>query len=187
MNIVPIFGKKIILCAIADGNSHAFFDLRENWRNTKITYNYFKNHQPELASYCKEVHWPSMTPFEAALKTRRDANDFLSVLYDMEYMRESEIFEKLTNLFKPLSLSEYTENVRKKAYNPFGKGWLRIYAIKIKDSFIVIGGAIKLTEKMYQGDQTQDILKKFDEVLDYLRQNHIFDKDTLGDFLSIDI
>jgi len=65
----------------------------------------------------------------------------------------------------------------------FGKSkakanWLRIYALRIdRNTYIITGGAIKLTQKMQERDHTDIELKKIEKCRNYLLELGIVDKD----------
>jgi hypothetical protein len=48
------------------------------------------------------------------------------------------------------------------------KSWLRIYAIKYGDAFVITGGAIKLTNRMEDRPHTKHELYKLQLVKEYL-------------------
>lgn len=63
--------------------------------------------------------------------------------------------------------------------------WLRIYAIKLaKESYLVTGGAIKLTHTMAERAHTLEQLRKMETVRNYLIENGVFDSDGLKDLVS---
>lgn len=74
-------------------------------------------------------------------------------------------------MFKPLNPGDYRllEFQKSKAYGTIRKSWLRIYAIRINaETYIITGGAIKLTRTMQERPHTNDQLKRLTQVRDYL-------------------
>ncbi len=65
--------------------------------------------------------------------------------------------------------------------------WLRIYALKVGEStYIITGGAIKLTATMQEREQTLEELKKMELVRNYLLSEGVVDTAGLIDFLQAD-
>ena len=60
--------------------------------------------------------------------------------------------------------------------------WLRLYAIKLeKSTYLITGGAIKLTHYMAEREHTLNELKKMEMVRNYLLDNGIIDVDGIKD------
>ena len=67
----------------------------------------------------------------------------------------------------------------------FPKPILRIYAVRInKNTFVVTGGAIKITKKMQDHVDTLEELEKFETVKNFLKLNHLNCDDDLLNFLA---
>ena len=81
---------------------------------------------------------------------------------------------ELEDLFKPLyneeTSSPFYELQKLKSYGPNYKSYLRIYAVKYDDAFVISGGAIKLTEVMNGRPHLEDELFKMDLVIKYLTE-----------------
>lgn len=61
--------------------------------------------------------------------------------------------------------------------------WLRLYAIRLeKGTFIITGGAIKLTYKMPERTHTLQELIKMEQVRNFLLEEGIVDKDGFLDY-----
>lgn len=84
--------------------------------------------------------------------------------------------------YKPLYLSL---NKSYKAYGP-QRSWLRVYALRIDTTYIVTGGAIKLTGKMEDRPHTQRQLDNLRNVAQHLKVNY-FESDTDFDSGYIEI
>ncbi len=83
---------------------------------------------------------------------------------------------KIKQLFQPLDNLEYNDKVyQKKKAKPESKlPFLRLYAIRLADdSYIVTGGAIKLTDKMNGRKHLEKELAKLEQVKRYLKENGI--------------
>ncbi len=75
-----------------------------------------------------------------------------------------------------------------KAYKAYGprRSWLRIYALRIDTTYIITGGAIKLTGKMEDRPHTQRQLDNLRNVAQHLKANY-FESDTDFDSGYIEI
>lgn len=99
--------------------------------------------------------------------------------------------ETLQTLFKPLNKSDESKYPipdlqKSKAYGERYKSWLRIYAIRINENtFVVTGGAIKLTATMNDREHLKAELRKLKRVRQFLIDEQIIDKDSLEDFMEL--
>ena len=63
--------------------------------------------------------------------------------------------------------------------------WLRIYAIKVEEgTYVVTGGAIKLTATMSERKHTLAELAKLELVRNLFIDNGVYDKDGLEDYIE---
>lgn len=96
----------------------------------------------------------------------------------------------LEELFRPLNNWQTTEmGLDKEKANPktitHHRSWLRIYALKLSDgSYIITGGAIKLTRTMQEREHTLQELLHQEQVRNFLLQNGIIDTDSFVDYLA---
>ena len=66
---------------------------------------------------------------------------------------------------------------------PAHVSWLRLYAIRLeRGSFIITGGAIKLTETMPERTHTFQELAKMERVRNFLLDENIVDRDSFEDY-----
>ena len=97
------------------------------------------------------------------------ADDFFELLLvlagDVDSSALSDFFKPLDN--REMELSPYSLQ-KLKGRREERNSYLRIYAIRYKDKFIVTGGAIKLTSKMEERPHTNDELKKLELVKAFL-------------------
>jgi len=62
--------------------------------------------------------------------------------------------------------------------------WLRIYALRIDtNSYVITGGAIKLTHKMAGRLHTEKELIKLDTCRNYLKDQGVFDTDSFNELV----
>ncbi len=94
----------------------------------------------------------------------------------LEELAERAISGDLNSLFKPLENKEENqsyESQKLKAKGSERKSYLRIYAVRYGDEFVITGGTIKLTEFMDDRTHTKVEIHKLDAVVKFLRRNDI--------------
>ena len=91
----------------------------------------------------------------------------------------------LSSIFKPLINTEYRISALQKSKGKltgkeFSKSKVRIYAIRIdENTFVITGGAIKLTHEMKDHPDTEGERKKIDLVRDWLKSKNLTTVDDL--------
>ncbi len=122
-------------------------------------------------------------------------NNYISVqnlqeFHDKVYQLASEFDENLeqahidNNLYENFEILSYNDDIhslqtKSKSKNKF----LRIYAIKVENTYIVTGGAIKMTELMQDHPHTKIQLQYLDQVKYFLQEKGIMDEDALYEYL----
>lgn len=150
------------------------------WRDPLFLSNFFQGH----LSYFNDDYWEGV---------EEDAfvNDILASSPNIFKQIESSFYNNtIDDLFYPLDKSdenkiEYT-TCRVKSY--FGKIQkriaFRVYAIKIDDgSYLITGGALKITKKMEQADNTLIELKKINSVYSKLVGEDVTDQASFVEFI----
>ena len=130
---------------------------------------FFKKYERDLREHNKEDR-----PSKAAKTTRNEAKALFKKLMELA---ESNDYEEFSRLFKPLDNREEGkasyEHQSLKAYGFEYKSWLRIYAIKHGNTFVITGGAIKLTDTMKERPHTKLELHKLELVKKYLETGDV--------------
>lgn len=101
-------------------------------------------------------------------QVENNADLLLEKLFELA---EDESDGHLSHFFKPLHNKEAGTVYglqQLKAYSTSGNSFLRIYAIRQGNAYIITGGAIKLTDQMKDRTHTKTELYKLDLVRDYL-------------------
>ncbi len=131
---------------------------------------FFENNIDDL----NHPFWQKMTIEDAIIKVRKEAINLKKTL--LKYSQDSEY--SLGSLFKPLSGTSNLEFGKTK-YRLQGtsKAMLRIYAIKVKDAYIICGGAIKLREKMNGSEYLENELYKMSIAQNWFKKKYDFDVD----------
>jgi hypothetical protein len=179
LKFVPIFAHpegRLFSVWYDDAFDDIFSTLFQQWQDPEYLFSFFMEHHADLqGSFYK---WSVQ---EAVIATRNEAvifRDQIISTVDTESMINANVID---SLFKELSPSEFIlRNHRKqKAYGPVHSSWLRIYAIKVQDCFLITGGAIKLTGAMKDRRHTRLELNKLEQVKNKLIDLGIYDRDGL--------
>lgn len=117
----------------------------------------------------------------------KDLKEFQQKIYNHAVdfdirLEEANKNESLNEHFEVLYSNEriYELHSKRKAKIQF----LRVYGIKIEDTFIVTGGAIKLSQTMQEHPLTKLELVKLENVKQFLIDHQITDEDSFYDYLT---
>jgi hypothetical protein len=179
MEFIPIFaGSNPILFAVQyDGQKKdAFQQLFEDWQDPEYLFNFFTAHERDLQGGFYDT---SVT--EAIRITKNEAIHFRDLIMHTLSNGQTQTIEKILDLFVYLSESEFQlcSFAKHKAYGPNHASWLRIYAIKVQNCFLITGGAIKLTKRMDEREHTRKELLNLEKVKNKLISLGIYDSDGL--------
>lgn len=162
-----------------DGQKNILTQIFEQWNDIYYLEGFFQKNYRDLESYFNIIDID-----EAIFDTIDDAHVMKSLILDI---RPEASFDKL---FRPLENSRYNEATLSKekakgvrvADHP---SWLRLYALKFEpNTYLITGGAIKLTRTMKEREHTLRELLKMESVRRYLLENGIVDKEGLIDLIS---
>jgi hypothetical protein len=172
MKIVRIFkGNNNLLSFKYDNEDENEFDrLFDLWNDIEFLYDFFEDN----VEYLKDIYWTSESIDNVVLETRELAGKFEDQLLDYEFKDDYVQQMYLEEIFEPLEISSFRDIALSKTKAK--KSWLRIYALKVnKSSFIITGGAIKLTAKMEEHEITKNELVKLEICRHYLIAQGITD------------
>ena len=153
-------------------NTDEFNRLFDLWTNDEFLRTFFKEHISDLQT----VFWKHMPIRDAVLKVREEAGIFQKMFSAIAYGGTWKNKSDIKQIFQPLDNREYHDKIyqKKKAKHDGKLPFLRLYAIRLADdSYIITGGAIKLTEKMNDRKHLKIELVKMDRVKQYLKENGI--------------
>ena len=164
-----------------------FDRIFNNWNDVEYLEAFFEENKTDLQK--EFYHYISI---EDAIKITLDEAEKLErLLKDVAEKGETDRYENLQTLFKPLNKSDETkypipEYQKSKLYGERHKSWLRIYALRIDENlFFITGGAIKLTETMNEREHLLNELEKLNIVKKFLIDNEIIDTDNLIEFIEL--
>lgn len=144
----------------------------ENWLNPEYLEDFFRKNIKDLETY---FH---ITNLDVAIyDTIADAASLSCLMLDIRPDADLDyLFRPLAN-FQTHEMLLSREKAKGKRYSTH-RSWLRIYAIKLgRGTYLVTGGAIKLTHLMADREHTLHELKKMEMVRNYLLDNGIIDTD----------
>ena len=151
----------------------------EKWNDQDWLKDFFVANSCDLSSYFKITNLN-----QAIYDTISDAQELECVILD------SISSDKLDSLFKPLENLRASEVLlgkekAKGARNFRHDSWLRLYAIRFqRNSYLVTGGAIKLTHTMQEREHTLEELRKLEKVRNFLLSEGACDMDGFYDLIQ---
>lgn len=179
MEIVSTFVEDLFSFCYKNTPSDEISFQFSNWKDPEYLYNFFKINHEDL----DRPIWRFISIEYAIDKTINDALAFESELLDNPQIN-------LEERFKPLNDLQYTVvNLNKsKCYGIETPSWLRLYGLRVeKGVYVITGGAIKLTHKMEDRYHTRKELIKLDKGRSFLKENDVFDSDSLIDFIELEV
>jgi hypothetical protein len=144
---------------------HAFSKLRSEWSDPNWFRSFFKEFRQDYYHFYGSDNLNSLV---------KEALEFADDLF--EDLASHAISGDLDSLFKPLENIEKGqayEMQKLKAKGLERKSYLRIYAVRFRDEFVITGGAIKLTRSMKDRPHTKSELVRLEAVVQFLKQNKI--------------
>ncbi|NBB28015.1 hypothetical protein [Cellulophaga sp. BC115SP] len=175
MRISDIFViKKNVLYSLAyDNQVHEFRRLFTLWiEDLAFLDSFFDDNIKDLES----GYWGDITIEEAIEQTR-----FMAIKLRQKFKNLLASNQPLQTLFQPLDNNQYQEKALSKEKSK--EGWLRIYAIRIStNTYVITGGAIKLTFKMHEAEHLKIELQKLTIAKSYLIDEGLTDESDFGYF-----
>lgn len=162
-----------------------FSRLFEDWSDIEFLESFFEKHEQDLQSgFYKDILIEN-----AVEQTLIEADGLEQLIKKIAEKGKSDDYQNLQTLFKPLNnRDEYPiPNYQKtKVYGSVRNSWLRIYAIRLEaNTFVITGGAIKLTKTMNERAHLLEELEKLKSVKQALIEEGIIDSDGLMEFFEI--
>lgn len=164
-HIFELLKGKLWAVQYDEEETHELNILQDQWTDVQWLLNFFDEHEEDLTSGFYEKYKVD----DAIEITMDEAGELFNALEEPE---------NLDLLFKPLNDRDYRiKNFQKqKAKGSKRKTWLRIYAVRFNDGYVITGGAIKLTKTMQERTHTNNELKKLEIVRDALKLNRSEEK-----------
>lgn len=171
MKIVCIFADRLFSFQYEGEVDNEYDRLLDLWNDKEYLYGFFKENIRNIPS--------GKSIIEMVLEISNDAEFIDDTLKEMAENPD----KTLSYFFRPLHNQEYGLHVL--SLQKGRRNYLRLYAIKIdNDTFVITGGAIKLTRTMQESYHTLKELDKLKKAKDFLRDNGVFDDDSFDDFIK---
>lgn len=175
MKFVDINGDKIWSVLYDGEDVDVLTKLFRDWNDLDFLEEFFKNNREDLASYFK------ITDIDLAIyDTLEDAHELRCLILDISPDADiDKLFRHLENSrMAEMLLGREKAKGRRRAHD----SWLRIYALKLEsNTYLVTGGAIKLTRTMEEREHTLNELKKMEQVRNFLIEQGDVDLDGIKD------
>lgn len=180
MQFEDITGDGRLWAVWYDGDEDNILSLTfKRWNDIDWLREFFMDNKNDLADYFRITNLN-----QAIYDTLYDAGELECLILDINPDTD------LNTFFRPLENSRTSEILlgREKAKgNRVSRhsSWLRLYAIKFSSgSFLITGGAIKLTRTMKERERTLHELYRMEEVRNFLLDNGVTDLDGFVDLIN---
>jgi len=180
MEIVPIFANNLWAFRFSEEDENEFQKLFDYWNDVEFLENFFEENKADLQC----GFWGTISVEQAVKNTWKEAELFEQEMLELAGNSKKGEAPDLDKLFRPLdnASSGIVELSMSKAYGYCLPSWLRIYAIKVDlNTYIITGGAIKLTKTMNERNHLNDELRKLDRCKRWLKGKGICDQEGLFD------
>jgi hypothetical protein len=162
-----------------ENRPHALEQIFDEWKDPEILFDFFEDNRNDLQS----GFFGEVSVSNAIEITMSQAEEFENQILKLSKQSSTNYgspFDKLfVNLTKAPAFNNSFLNISVKAYGPKSQGkpsWLRVYAIRVDNVFIITGGAIKLTNNMDDRTHTKIEYDKLRIVVNSLRENFLTEK-----------
>lgn len=178
MTFDPIIPENLWAVRYDGCADNAFSQVFNQWSNPEWLRTFFFQNKRDL-----NCHFRITNVDQAIYETITEADTLQCLILDLA------IDSNLDLIFKPLEPSRSTDVLlgREKAKSrPRSRlSWLRLYAIKVGEgTYIITGGAIKLTATMQERAHTLKELQKMEKVRNYLISEGVVDSEGFIDFMQ---
>ena len=171
MKIVPIFEPYLYSFKYSDEEFDELERLFDEWNDIEMLQRFFEENRKDLRYFRIEVD-------EAIIETRKEAAALLKKFIDLSLASSTNLDSMFVNLDD--SESRIIDLAKQKSK----RRWLRIYALRIDtNTYVITGGAIKLTLKMGARPHTAKELEKLEFCRNYLKDQGVFDADSFNELV----
>jgi len=191
MKIVDIFvnsdtGEGIYAIKEDNEEQDEFARNLDLWSDPEYLTGYLETNKEYLQTeYYKNDSVDSLTS-----KIEKEVLEIEELMYNLVENGFDKNGKSLENLFKPLDDLEYQLYLHQESKavisdHHFPRPIIRMYAIRIApNTFVITGGAIKLTHKMQEHDDTRQELTKLKKAKKFLIENNLLTEDDIKLFLN---
>ena len=169
MEIVPIFDAHLYSFKYPGEEFDELERLLDEWNDIEMLRNFFEENSQDLKYFQIEVD-------DAIIQTRKEADALRKKLINLSKTVNPDLDSMFANL------DDYETRIVPLAKQKSKRRWLRIYALRIDtNTYIITGGAIKLTHEMKDRLHTAKELDKLESGRNYLKDQGVFDIDSFNE------
>jgi hypothetical protein len=174
-----------------ENKPHALEQIFDDWKDPEVLFDFFEDNKEDLQSgFFGEISVSNAIEI-TMLQAEQFENQILK-LSKQSLTNYGSPFDKLfVNLINAPAFNNSFLNISVKAYGPNSQAktsWLRVYAIRVDNVFIITGGAIKLTKNMNDRTHTKIEYDKLRIVVNSLKENFLTEKSDFNfDFFQLEI
>jgi len=177
VNETPNEVEGIFAMRYEEGQPDEIERLFDNWSDPDFVFSYFLFNE----EFLKHQYFDDYTIDVLCLKVGEEVQELQQAFLKYESGGYSINAEPLQSIFKPLApeLPQFNEEILQKAKllvddKNFPEPILRLYGLRISEkTFIITGGAIKITHFMEDHPDTRDELEKLEKVKQWLMYNEV--------------
>ncbi|MFT3827815.1 MAG: hypothetical protein QM731_28115 [Chitinophagaceae bacterium] len=190
MQLIPIFvdetsGEGLYSAHYKEEDEDELTRNLDLWRDPQYVLEYLLSNKE-----CLEVPYFKNSSIDSiALKVESEAIELERLLCHLTKRGFKHTGSNLQELFKPLENNEYSLYIHQQSKaviddHHFPRPILRIYALRISsNTYVITGGAIKLTKEMREHDDTVKELDKLTKVKQFLIANELSSEEEIKEFL----
>jgi hypothetical protein len=172
MKIIHTFVQGLYAFKYSDEALDELERLLDEWNDIEMLRKFFEEN-------CQDLKYFRIDVDDAIIQTRKEVNALLKRLIDLSKTVNPDLDSMFANL------DDYETRIVELAKQKSKRRWLRIYALRIDtNTYIITGGAIKLTLEMKDRLHTLRELDKLESCRNYLKDQGVFD---IASFNELDI
>ena len=169
MKIVHTFVPGLYAFKYSDKAFDELERLLDEWNDIEMLRKFFEENSKDLKYFQLDVD-------DAIFETKKEASGLRKKLITLSTEENPE----LDSIFVNLNANEW--RIIELAKQKSKKRWLRLYALRIDtNTYVITGGAIKLTHEMKIRLHTAKELDKLELCRNYLKDQNVFDIDSFNE------
>lgn len=172
MEIVDIFAPDLYSFKFLNAELNEYSLAMQNWNNNLYLTNFFEQNKPYIIG---NFYFPVENLQDFIVYIKKQAKLFDDTLVNAtkngKLLDNFQLLSKGNDIYEILPFMKSKQNV------------LRLYGIKLGESIIISGSAIKLSQEMELHDLTQRQKKKLYSCQDFLSDSSIYDEESFFHFL----
>jgi len=169
------------LYAISWESADCFETTLDLFTDAEYLFNYFSSYKQQLSKFFKidSIEETVSNTIDEIIKLSNDIVDCAE--------QDDDQLEKLDTLFEPLhSISTRRNYHQYKAKSEHPASWIRVYAIRLEDAYIITGSGLKMVRAMQEDELLSKEKIKLDQVDEFCKTHGILNKDGIEEYQNED-